>query len=232
MSVPRREGPSSGPRFIEVTAAVVVHPPDLTGPELKAVELLVDEVEKRARVRWPTTTEYPSLETPVVAVGPASGLKSFAGPHAASLEPEEVASRAEGYSIRVLGGGAAPVVTVVGTDARGVLFGVGRLLRELGLQPGRASLPAGLKCTTAPHYQVRGHQLGYRDKTNSYCGWDLPQWEQYLRDLVVFGANTIELIPPRSDDNLDSVHFPRPPLEMMVGVSALADAYGIDVSIW
>jgi hypothetical protein len=121
---------------------------------------------------------------------------------------------------------------VIGNDARGVLFGVGHLLRTLRMNQGSIALPGDLNVTTAPHYRLRGHQLGYRDKTNSYCGWDLPQWEQYIRDLVVFGANAIELIPPRSDDNLSSVHFPRPPVEMMVGMSQLADDYGIDVWIW
>ena len=33
-------------------------------------------------------------------------------------------------------------------------------------------------------------------------------WESYIRDLAVFGANAIELIPPRSDDAADSPHFP------------------------
>src|SRR2546422_5839462 len=31
-------------------------------------------------------------------------------------------------------------------------------------------------------------------------GWSVPVWEQYIRDLAVFGTNAIELIPPRSDD--------------------------------
>src|SRR5207244_1034271 len=79
---------------------------------------------------------------------------------------------------------------------------------------------------------LRGHQLGYRPKTNSYDAWDLPQWEQYFRDLAVFGSNAVELIPPRSDDAADSPHFPRPPLEMMAGMSRLLDDYGLDVWIW
>ena len=41
-------------------------------------------------------------------------------------------------------------------------------------------------------------------------------WEQYIRDLAIFGTNAIELIPPRSDDDADSPHFPLPPMEMMV----------------
>ena len=37
-------------------------------------------------------------------------------------------------------------------------------------------------------YPLRGHQLGYRPKTNSYDAWTPAMWEQYVRDLVVFGT--------------------------------------------
>ena len=57
-------------------------------------------------------------------------------------------------------------------------------------------------------------------------------WESYIRDLAVFGANAIELIPPRSDDAADSPHFPLPPMQMMVEMSRLADEYGLRVWIW
>ncbi len=57
-------------------------------------------------------------------------------------------------------------------------------------------------------------------------------WEQYIRDLAVFGTNAIELIPPRSDDAADSPHFPLPPMHMMIEMSRLADRYGLDVWIW
>ena len=139
---------------------------------------------------------------------------------------------AESYRIQVRADGGVPVVSIIGRDARGVLFGVGHLLRELRMSRGRIVLPADLDVATAPAYPLRGHQLAYRDKTNSYDGWDLPQWEQYICDMAVFGTNAIEMIPPRSDDLPDSVHFPRPILEMMTGVSAIADEYGIDVWLW
>ncbi len=57
-------------------------------------------------------------------------------------------------------------------------------------------------------------------------------WEQYIRELAIFGNNTIELIPPRSDDADDSPHFPLPPIEMMVEMSRIANEYALDVSIW
>jgi hypothetical protein len=97
---------------------------------------------------------------------------------------------------------------------------------------GKIGLPAGFEEASAPQVALRGHQLGYRPKTNSYDGWDLAQWEQYYRDLAVFGTNAVELIPPRSDDAADSPHFPAAPLDMMVGMSRLADEYGLDVWIW
>src|SRR5262249_60478476 len=124
------------------------------------------------------------------------------------------------------------VVLVAGNGSRGVLFGIGRLLRALRVRPGRVSLPDALDLVSAPRYPLRGHQLGYRPKTNSYDGWDLAQWERYIRDLAAFGTNAIELIPPRSDDDADSPHFPLPPIEMMAGMSRLAADYGLDVWIW
>ncbi len=84
---------------------------------------------------------------------------------------------------------------------------------------------------TAPKYPLRGHQLGYRPKTNSYDAWDLPQWERYIRELAIC-TNAIELVPPRTDDDRDSPHFPLPPLEMMAGMSQIAADYGLDVWIW
>ena len=119
-----------------------------------------------------------------------------------------------------------------GADARGVLFGVGRLLRELRMTSGSVRVPPGLAIVSAPQVALRGHQLGYRPKTNAYDAWDVPMWEQYIRDLAIFGSNAIELIPPRSDDAADSPHFPLPQIDMMVEMSRIADEYGQDVWIW
>ncbi len=217
---------------LDLTQAIVVRSSTLAGPPAKAIEMLIDEVEKRTLVEWPQADAWPESGGPVVAVGLAADLDAFAGEYAAELANDGDAGAAEGFRIRVKHGEAGPVVLVAGNDERGLLFGVGYLLRFLRMRHGSIRLPADMDVTTAPHYRLRGHQVGYRDKTNSYCGWDLPQWEQYFRDLAIFGANAIEMIPPRSDDRLDSVHFPRPPLDMMEGMSRIAAQYGIDVWIW
>jgi hypothetical protein len=223
----------AGDGAVDLSRAVVVTPPGLSGPENKAVLLLLDEVEKRTQIRWQRSERWPAEAVPVVAVGQATALRAFS--NHLKIPAGNTASQqlpAEGYRVQTISAAPAPVVQVAGNDARGVLFGVGRLLRALLMRKNSVLLPAGFEAVSAPRYPLRGHQLGYRPKTNSYDGWDLPQWEQYIRDLAVFGTNAIELIPPRSDDAADSPHFPRPQLEMMVGMSRLCAEYGLDVWIW
>ena len=53
---------------LDLTGAVVVTPPGLTGPPVKAVRMLVEEVEQRAMVRWDRAEKWPGGGTPVVVV--------------------------------------------------------------------------------------------------------------------------------------------------------------------
>jgi hypothetical protein len=189
-------------RSTDLTLSTVTTPRDLSATEAKAVAMLLDEVEKRSGVHWDT--------------GPTTiAIERGSGP-------------AEGYTIR----SDAHGVTISGNDARGILFGIGRLLRGLRIARGSIQLPDSFAETNAPRYRLRGHQLGYRPKSNTYDAWSVPVFEQYIRDLAVFGSNAIELIPPRSDDAADSPHFPLPPMRMMIELSRLLDAYGLDVWIW
>jgi hypothetical protein len=197
-----------GAQAADLTHATVVAPATLTGPERKAVAMLVDAVRERTRIMWAVAGADP-------ASGPVVRIRRGSGP-------------AEGYQLRSIANG----VEIAGNDERGVLFGVGALLRALEMRRDSVTLARTLNVTTAPKYALRGHQLGYRPKTNSYDGWNAAMWESYIRDLAVFGANAIELIPPRSDDAADSPHFPLPPMQMMIEMSRLAKEYGLQCWIW
>jgi hypothetical protein len=191
---------------LDLSKARLALPTGLSKRESKAVEMLRDEVQKRTRIQLPVTP---------AAGGPAIAISRGQGP-------------AEGYSIHAAGS----QVSIAANDERGMLFGIGRLLREMHMRMGRITVASDLNITSSPKYPLRGHQLGYRPKTNSYDGWSVPVWEQYIRDLAVFGTNAAELIPPRSDDAADSPLFPLPPMQMMTEMSRLLDEYGLDVWIW
>ena len=198
---------------IDLTQTVIVTPSTLSGPENKAVQMLIEEVEKRSGVRWQRAEKAPDNGAFPIHIGRA--------------DPKKPLPR-EGYQLQT----ATNSINIIGNDERGILFGVGHLLRKLQMTRGQILLNETLNLTTAPKYPMRGHQLGYRPKTNSYDAWTLPMWEQYIRDLAIFGTNAIELIPPRSDDAADSPHFPRSQIETMIGMSRICDEYGIDVWIW
>lgn len=179
-----------------------------TNPLVKARQMLVEEIEKRTQLRLHVGSGYPPGR-PYISLRVEKGT------------PE---------SFRITSSETA--IEVVGADDRGLIFGTGYLLRQFHMSRQRLELDANLKIASAPKYAVRGQQLGYRPKTNAYDAWTVPMWEQYIRELAIFGNNTIELIPPRSDDADDSPHFALPKIEMMVEMSRIANEYGLDVSVW
>ena len=130
---------------IDLTHAVVVVPDGLSSTESKAVQVLVDEVRRRSRIGWDTKLRWPTESVPVIAVGPARLLDSFPKEYRELVASQPAGKEADGFRIQTVNlADAAPVVAVVGNDARGVLFGVGRLLRELRVAPGHVTLPDGL----------------------------------------------------------------------------------------
>jgi len=195
----------------------------------KSADMLRDEVEKRTRIGLDVVTRMADKNETVIVFGVGKEItKNFKMP--AGLE---MPNKADGYAIWVdTTKRKAATVCIAGVDERGAMFGVGRLLRLLDMSRDGLSLNGDTKIATAPDIALRGHQLGYRPKTNSYDAWTVEMWEQYYRDMIVFGMNATELIPPRSDDADDSPHLPKDQLEMMVDMSQLAQDYQIDLWIW
>lgn len=198
---------------LSLESAVIHTPKPLEGPEARALAALVEEVEKRTRIRLPVVTEAPA------------GCAICLGRQLVDTGEE---CPAEGYAIRVEG----EKVILSGNDARGVLYAVGGFLKTARMSRARLEFPQSFSITTAPRWPMRGHQLGYRPLPNSYTGWDVPQWDQYIRELALWGANAIELLPPRTGGATESNHFPLPRMEMMVEMARITASYGLEVWIW
>jgi len=195
-----------------------------------AARILRDEIAARTRLRLKVAEAPPAANVPAIVLGTVGDLPG--GPYSRPNGPR-VPSRAEGYAIWIdRKTREAPTVCLAGRDDRGTLFAAGRLLRLMVMARDRLTLAGDTRIASAPRYPLRGHQLAYRPKTNSYDGWTVPMWEQYMRDLVVFGANAVELLPPHTDDEPDSPLFPLPPMEMMIEMSRAAERYGLDVWVW
>ncbi|HOD49906.1 MAG TPA: PKD domain-containing protein [Candidatus Hydrogenedentes bacterium] len=214
VQVANADTPATG--AIDLTNAVLaLNPGPLQTAEDKAAAALVEEVQSRTGLLWPAVDTWPDSGT-VIAL---------------TAQPEHPALSAEGYHLFVEARTTGPtVVWAIGADPRGVLYGVGKLLRSLDWTTGAATLPAAPNITTAPAFPLRGHQIGYRNTANSYDAWDVARYEQYIRELVLFGANAIENIPFEPADN--SVHFSIPPAEMAASLSQLCQDYDIEYWVW
>lgn len=139
--------------------------------------------------------------------------------------------KAEGYRVVSEAGAKGTTIWVIGADARGVLFGAGWLLRHLQMAAGTLTLPGAVDVASAPKYPIRGHQLGYRHTANSYDAWTVRQFEQYIRELAIFGSNAVEGIPFHEEET-SSPHFKISPKEMRIRMSALCRDYDMDYWVW
>ena len=219
-----------GAAQLDLSDAVIVTPSSTDRVQDKAIQVLQEEIEKRTGIELSVSRQWPTDNRSVIAVGPVSELAQLSGPYTSDY-PDVRIPGSEGFAFFTR---AEPrrAALILGQDTRGVLYGIGELLRKAELREGSILLSADIKTVTAPRYALRGHQLGYRPKTNAYDAWTPRQYDQYIRELALFGTNSIEIVPPRTDDDFLSRHMTTQPMEMMMRLSEIIDSYGLDVWIW
>ncbi len=217
--------------WIDLKQPSIVLSPTASEREKTAARVLTEESYKRCWLQWTVGGRAASGGTTIYAGTRASWSKL--GPAVAAVGAAHRTLAAEGYALATGTDANGRWIAVYGADERGLLFGIGKLLRSIEFTRWAARVDANLlKGASSPHYPLRGHQLGYRPKTNAYDGWTVEIWDQYIREMAIFGTNAIELMPPRTDDLPDSPHFTLPPAQMMVEMSRIADSYGVDVWVW
>ena len=205
---------------IDLSRASIVARPELA----QAATMLREEIARRCGVTLGTLDEVPSA-APCIVLETASATTKEGAP--------TVPDKADGfvlYADTTLPN--APRVYLTGHDARGALFAAGRLIRLLDFGDGTVGLAPDTHTATAPAYALRGTQLGYRDTANSYDAWDMDQFEQYVRDMILFGANSIELIPSLDPDKIDGKVMRRTVWDATVDQAKVVNAYGLDLWFW
>ena len=122
-----------------------------------AANMLQQEVQKRTGLTWKISSER-SVDAPVIAMVSMADNKLF-GLAVPSRDTRDVPEhKKEGYRICVgRDNRDTPMVWIIGADARGILFGTGRLLRLLDWGSGCVSLAETTNISTSPAYPIRGH---------------------------------------------------------------------------
>lgn len=195
------------------TAAIWIDDDDKTAADVAAT-VLREEVARRTRLALPIVSKTADL-TPS-----QRRIHLEIIPHAKEIGPEAFAMNAT----------PEQNVRIAASTRRGLLFGVGKFLRSARLKPGALRVDESLHIESSPVYSIRGHQLGYRHAANSWDAWSIDQFDQYIRELALFGANSIENIPFQDDRSSPLMTVPRD--EMNLAMSRICDKYDLDYWVW
>lgn len=115
---------------------------------------------------------------------------------------------------------------------RGFIFGIGRFLRKITVENEKISLRDGISGFYSPNKKIRGHQLGYRQKSNTYDAWGIEEYKRYYLDIMYFGANTCEHIPYENGYSDKNALMKCDEQDILCEAAKEAAKLGLDVSLW
>jgi hypothetical protein len=191
------------------------------------IRVLQEEI--KARTELNLVVQHQSDLSPMIALV-LSTDQNIDGVSVPKLAKNDAAFKKDGYRISVDVNTKRPILWLMGGDDRGVLYAIGEFLRQSDLNKNKILFDKKNEITSAPLYSIRGHQLGYRNTANSWDAWNEKQFEQYIRDLALFGSNAIENIP--FQDGPPGPHMKIPREEMNLKLSQICLNYGLDYWVW
>jgi len=200
---------------LDLSSATIV-PSAADGVIMKAAVMLQEELAERSGIVLPIA-QAATPDGVTIQLGTRDAVTGV-------TVPEE----AEAYGIAVEGN----TVKLSGFDARGALYAAGRLIRITDYEPGKLALELSAPIATAPDVPIRAHQLAYRNTANTYDAWTIETYEQYIRDLIMFGCNGVELITNLDPNVKDGEVMAETMRSMNLKLSTLIHSYGIDVWLW
>jgi hypothetical protein len=94
------------------------------------------------------------------------------------------------------------VITIAGSDYRGILFGAGRLIQELYLSANYISIPQKLVISSSPSDKLRAQQIIKNSQgKDGFNDWSKPEVnQQFVNDMLIFGTNGFEPTQPELVD--------------------------------
>ena len=136
----------------------------------------------------------------------------------------------ESFAIATLPSGDDGGVSVTGGDARGVYYGLGKLLR--GSSFGTCFTPSSWRGYSSP-VAPNGFRAMYlaTHLQNFYQAAPIDEVQTYIEDLALWGANTVTLVLPWEE--FDSFSDPKmvQQLQMMVKLFTVAQGTGLSVGL-
>jgi alpha-glucuronidase len=156
-------------------AAIFV--PEKNNTQLKrAAQVLQEEIAKRSGLQLPLTFKKPPENKKAITICIESRINNLPDNIRSAMQNLQETGK-EGFKI-IMNNDKS--VIIAGHEEAGALYGAGWLLRKMEIRDKKVLLPGKFNISSSPTYPTRGHQLGYRPKTNAYDAWSVGQYESYI----------------------------------------------------
>src|SRR5688500_16107625 len=216
-------------KTINLSNATILLSQNIKSPVRESAgEILTEEISKRTSLVLELSEAWPN-ET-VIACVLSSDKDLYGEPlpsHAGRDLPE---LKEEGYRLYHEVRNSRNILWIIGGDARGILYGIGKLLATSIITDKQILLTSNVDIASSPEFSLRGHQFGYRNTANSWDAWTIEQFDQHFRERILFGANSFENTPFQDKPPSELMKFPRE--EMNIAVSKICEKYDADYWIW
>lgn len=193
-----------------------------------AMKTLQEEVEKRTSVRLAAQSKW--RKTPMIVLAKADDpqVEGITVPKGEGTDLPE--TKPEGFRIVAEKVNGQDVLWLIGADERGVIFAIGEFLRRGHLSHQKIQFDKKNEIATSPAYPMRGHQLGFRHTANSWDAWTVEEFDQHIRELALFGTNSIENTPFHDGGQSPVMVVERS--VMNIKMSEICDNYGLEYWVW
>jgi len=144
--------------WIDLRQVAIITPTSHTAREANAARVLVEESYKRCGLDW-STEANPQRGAVAIYVGTRASWSKL-GQRVAGVASQGGSLPAEGFNLQTGADSNERWIAVFGADERGLLFGIGKLLRSIVFSRQNARVDANLlNIASSPRYPLRGHQL-------------------------------------------------------------------------
>jgi len=222
-------GISLSAQVVDLSRATVVASRNIPSPVREtALRVLKEEIAQRTAIQLKEAGKIESQ--PVIALVLSSEKELNGHLIPISVSDSKPENKPEGFRIVADQKNGINRLWLIGADQRGIIFAIGQLLRTADLSHNKILFDKKNEIATSPKYPIRGHQVGYRNTANSWDSWTMDQYEKYLRELALFGANSIENIPFHDGKNNPLMKYPREVMNKKI--SEICHDYGLDHWDW
>lgn len=178
---------------VGASSIAIYVPSDADDYERRFAEVFKQRIERRAEVSVSLTAAAGAgLRIYLWRYGHDPAFDGLAARHGLRL-PGVARPAPEGFAVKSTLVDGAPAVLAMGADVRGTLYAVGEVLRRLSFQED-AVAAFEMDIASAPAYRWRGasaNQGGTMRQITGAHAWTAEEWEYYLVDLALAGANTV-----------------------------------------